>query len=173
MWRTPAWAELLQLAPVITLALPIILRGEVELSSVSTAFGIATSLAVVVIAGLGSRGIVLNPILLGTAIWLATGAIGFGIPVAPLAAVLAETQAFGLFLASLGVGVIATLRGGGGYIGAAHPDPSWVRSRSILLLAITVLAVIWAWMFRHDVRLGGGLPFIVLNVTRRVLIARG
>ena len=173
MWRTPVWAELLQLVPVITLAFPIIARGEVALSSMSMAFGVSTALAVAIIGGLWWRGFVLNPVLVGTAIWLAAGAVGFGLPVAPLASWMAETQAFGLFLAALGVGVVATLRGRGGYIGAAHPEASWVRSRSLLLLAVTLLAVAWAWLFRHDVRLGGGLPFILVNVTRRVLIARG
>jgi hypothetical protein len=32
-----------------------------------------------------------------------------------------------------------------------------------------VLMVGWAWLFRHNIRLGGGLPFIVLNVARRVI----
>ena len=49
----------------------------------------------------------------------------------------------------------------------------WVRSRSLGVLGVSVMMLCWAWVFRHDVRLGGGLPFIVLNVTRRVLVAHG
>ena len=172
MSQPPSWAELLQLVPVISLALPIILSGDVDLPSMSLAFTVATGLAMLITGGLAHRGVTLNPVLLGTALWLGLGAVGFGLPVAALASWLAETQAFGLFACALGVGLIATLRGGAGYIGAAHEDPSWVRSRSLALLGVTALAVGWAWVFRHDVRLGGGLPFIVVNVTRRVLIAR-
>ena len=172
MQRTPPWAELIQLLPVVSLAFPILLRGEVDLPSMGTAFIVATGLAVVVTGLLLARGLVLNPVLLGTAVWLALGAVGFGVPVAPLADWLADTQAFGLFLAAFVVGCVATARGGAGYIGARHPDPAWVRSRSLVLLALTAAAVVWTWVFRHDVRLGGGLPFIVVNVARRVMIAR-
>jgi hypothetical protein len=37
------------------------------------------------------------------------------------------------------------------------------------LLGLTLVIVAWAWFFRHDIRVGGGLPFIVLNVARRVM----
>jgi hypothetical protein len=138
----------------------------------SLAFTIATALAVLITAMLVRQGVTLNPVLLGAALWLGLGAVGFGLPVPPLASWLAETQAFGLFACALGVGLVTTPRSGAGYIGAAHDDPGWVRSRSLVLLGVTALAVGWAWVFRHDVRLGGGLPFIVVNVTRRVMIAR-
>ncbi|MFT4625173.1 MAG: hypothetical protein ACI8PZ_003839 [Myxococcota bacterium] len=173
MWRSPPWVELIQLAPVVSLAFPIIVRGEVDLPSMGGAFAGATVLAVLVTAGLRWRGHTLNPILLGTAVWLALGAVGFGAPVPQLASWLAETQAFGLFAAALGVGVVATVASPAGYIGAAHPDPAWVRKWSLVLLAVTSLAVVQAWLFRHDVRLGGGLPFILLNVTRRIVLVRG
>ncbi|HEX6764015.1 MAG TPA: hypothetical protein VF103_01030 [Polyangiaceae bacterium] len=47
-----------------------------------------------------------------------------------------------------------------------------MRRASMALLAVTGLVAAWAFWFRANVRLGGGLPFIVLNVTRRVMIRR-
>jgi hypothetical protein len=40
------------------------------------------------------------------------------------------------------------------------------------LLALAGVALAWSWVLRSNIRLDGGLPFIVLNVARRVIIAR-
>ncbi len=170
MRPNPVWAEALQLVPVLVLAFPIIARGEVELSSLGVAFGLAASLALAVAAGIRAAGHLLNPILVGTYVWLGLGALGFAIGVPALAEVLAETQGFALF-AIVGMVLLAFLPTETGSIGA-RAEPAWVRRASLGLLAIAALALAWSWAFRHDVRLGGGLPFIVLNVVRRVAIAR-
>ena len=117
-------------------------------------------------------GRVLNPILVGTGLWLCLGAVAFNVPVAALALWLGETQAFGLFVAAFGVGIVTTLFSPSGYIGCQHRDARWVRRASAALLALTGLAAAWAFWFRADVRLGGGLPFIVVNVVRRIMIRR-
>ena len=98
--------------------------------------------------------------------------VAFGVPVPPLAGLLEETRATGLFSAALAVGVVATAASPTGYVGGRSSDPARVRRASLALLALTGAAVIWAWAFRHNLRLGGGLPFILLNLARRVLIAR-
>ena len=111
----------------------------------------------------------LNPILVGANLWLWLGALAFALEVQPLVAWLAETQAFGLFVGALAVGLVTTFRSPSGYVACPSADPGWTRRASYLLLALTAAVVVWSWLFRHDVRLGGGLPFIVLNVARRVM----
>ena len=166
----PAWAELLQLVPVVTLASSFLWAGEVELARAGPLFALAAALTLPVTALVVARGHVPNPILLGAALWLWLGAGAFGAGVG--AGALAEARGAGLFACALGVGVALLFAAPTGYVGARHPDPAWLRRTSLVLLACTTLALAWAWAFRADLRLGSGLPFVALNVTRRVLVAR-
>jgi hypothetical protein len=170
--RNPVWAELLQLVPIISLALPFIVEGRVDLGRAGSGFFIGALLTIPVSAAVVLRRHLLNPILLGTGIWLWLGAVAFKLPAPPLAAWLSQTQAFGLFVAALGVGLAATIFSPQGYIACYSSDRRWIRHASIRLLQLTFLLVGWAWLFRHNIRLGGGLPFIVLNVARRILARR-
>lgn len=170
--QNPLWAELLQLVPVLSLAVPFVLQGSVDLSRAAGGFLIGAVLAVAVTLLLVLRGHLLNPILVGAGLWLIGGALAFNAPLAPLAAWFVAAQASGLFLMALAVAVPATLFSPHGYVGARSTDPSWLRRSSLLLLAASVVAVAWALWFRDNVRLGGGLPFIALNATRRLLVRR-
>jgi hypothetical protein len=168
----PAWAELLQLVPVVSLALPFILEGSVDLRRAGTGFLVAALLTLPVIAIIRIRRQLQNPILVGTALWLWLGAIAFNVPVEAVAEWLSQTQALGLFVAALAVGLVATFRWRYGYVACRTSDTLWIRRASFTLLGLTLATVVWAWVFRHDIRLGGGLPFIALNVARRVLHLR-
>ncbi len=170
--RNPAWAELLQLVPVIVLAFPFILAGKVDLAQAGWGFLVGALLTVPISALVIAKGKLPNPILIGTALWLGLGAIAFQMRVEPLADWLVKTQAFGLFLAAFLVGLVATFLLPHGYIACGSSDARWIRRASLGLLAFTAVIVVWAWLFRHDVRLGGGLPFIALNVTRRIAMRR-
>ncbi len=170
--RNPAWAEAVQLVPVITLAFPFIVAGKVELAQAGWGFLLGAILAVPIFAIVVARGKLLNPILVGTGLWLWLGALAFQIPLRPLARWLAETQAFGLFAAVFLAGLIATLFFPHGYIACGSNNRRWLRRSSLGLLAFTAVVVAWTWIFRDNVRLGGGLPFIVLNVVRRIVIRR-
>lgn len=167
--RNPAWAELLQLVPIISLALPFILAGKVDLSRAAPGFLLGALLTLPISVAVLWRRHRLNPILIGTHFWLWLGLGAFYVPVPALRAWLIETQAFGLFALALVVGVVATVWFPSGYVACPSSDPRWTRRMSLGLLALTALIVVWAWIFRHDIRLGGGLPFIVLNVARRVI----
>ena len=156
--RNPPWAELVQLVPVVCLALPFIVAGGVDLEQAGPGFVLGALLTVPATALVAWRGHALNPITTGTALWLWVGALAFGLPVESLRGWLVDTQAFGLFVAALAAVAVAHLR-------APH-RVTWA------LLGLGVAAIGWAWVWRHDIRLGGGLPFITLNVVRRVLIAR-
>jgi hypothetical protein len=182
--RTPIWLELVQLVPVVTLALPFIVAGKTDLSHAGVSLLVAALLTLPVTGVVLWQKGVLNPILVGTALWLWVGAAAFQLPIASLASFLGEAQGFGLFLGVAVVGVATTFLSSdapppfgalarSGFIGARHPDAGWVRRSSLILLALAFVALGCSWVLRHDIRLGGGLPFIALNVVRRVIVRRG
>jgi hypothetical protein len=170
--RNPAWAEIVQLVPIISLALPFIVEGKVDIGRAGSGFLLGALLTIPVSAAVVARRHLLNPILVGAGLWLWLGAIAFQVPVTPIVNWLSRTQAFGLFVAALVTGLVATLLSPQGYVACRSSDPRWLRKASLGLLALTLAAVGWAWLFRHDIRLGGGLPFIVLNAARRILSRR-
>ena len=164
------WLELVQLLPVVSLAIPFIVRGEVDLGRAASGFLVAAVLFGVVTWFVILKRGVLNPILLGTGVWLILGALAFNVPLASLASSIAATQSFTLFLAIAAVGLVTTVASREGFIGYRSGDAVFVRRASLILLALSLGAVAWAHRFHADVRLGGGLPFIVLNVSRRLLL---
>jgi hypothetical protein len=170
--QNPPWLELIQLVPVVSLALPFIVEGDVDLSRAGTGLLVAALLTLPVIAVVWKRGGIQNPILLGTALWLWVGALAFNTPIDSLRALLVAAQGFGLFVGVFVVGILATFFSPQGFIGCRHDDPRFIRHSSLGLLALAALALGWAFAFRHNIRLGGGLPFIVLNVVRRVIVVR-
>ena len=163
------WAELLQLVPIVSLAFPFILHGSVDLARASTGFLVATLLTLPVFFLVVRAGQLLNPILVGAALWLWLGAAAFNLPISGLAAWLTATQAFGLFVAAFAVGVGATALSRFGFLACRGVEGRVARRASVALLVLSALCCAWSWYFRHDIRLGGGAPFIVLNVVRRVL----
>jgi hypothetical protein len=170
--QNPVWIELVQLVPVIILALPFIARGEVDLARAASGFLVgAVSFVIVSLLVLQQKG-VLNPILVGTGAWLVLGALAFNVPLEALASSLSAARGFSLFVVVSAVGLLATFTWKDGFIGCPSDDRTLVRRQSVVLLAIVVLAAVWAFRFRSDIRLGGGLPFIVSNVARRLLIRR-
>jgi hypothetical protein len=168
----PVWAELVQLVPIVSLALPIILAGKIDFSRAGTALFVAALLTVPVSALVVLRHAVLNPILLGTALWLWVAALAFELGLPDLVGALSEAQGAGLFFGVVVVALGTTLFSPQGFIGTVHPDRAWIKRTSLLLLGLAIAVTAWAWTFRHNVRLGGGLPFLVLNIVRRRLILR-
>ncbi len=162
-------AELLQLVPIVSFALPIIMSGEVDLKHAGAAFLLAALLTIPTFAFVIAKRQLVNPILVGVAFWLWLGAASFNVPVPSVANWIASIQGFGLFLAVLGAGITATLAAPNGYVACRTNDDGWRRRASLGLLALTIGAVAWSWFFRSDIRVGGGLPFIVLNVSRRFI----
>lgn len=168
----PAWLELIQLIPILVLAFPFIVAGSVDLSQAGNGFLAGALLSIPIMLTVRWKGGLLNPILIGTNLWLGLGAVAFKLQLAHVTDWLVETQALGLFVAVLLVGVVSTWLLPEGYIACKSHSASWLRRTSLGLLGLTALTVVWAWLFRQNIRLGGGLPFIVLNVTRRVLSVR-
>jgi len=119
-----------------------------------------------------ARRAVLNPILVGTALWLWIAAVAFELELPGLVGALSNAQAAGLFFAVVVVGVLATILSPQGFIGALHPDRAWIKRTSLTLLGLAIAIAAWSWAFRSNVRLSGGLPFLLLNIVRRRLVLR-
>jgi hypothetical protein len=170
--KNAAWAELVQLIPIVSLALPFIVNGKVDLARAGSGLVLGALLTIPVCALVLWKRATLNPILVGTGLWLWTGAFAFGVPVPPLRAALIDAQGFGLFAFVAVTGAVTLAFSPQGFIGCRHPEPRFVRKASLGLFALALLTLGWSWLFRNDIRAGGGLPFIVLNVVRRVVILR-
>ena len=168
----PIALEVIQFAPILTLASTFVVSGEVDLERAGTLFVVAAIEAVVITAVVAVFRAPLNTILLGTHVWLVLGALAFGVPIEPLAEVLGRFQAVVLFACVLVMGGVLAAAAPNGYIGAAMPDRRKVHIGSAILLALSAAALAWSWFFVEDIRLGGGLPFIALNISRRVLARR-
>jgi hypothetical protein len=169
---TPAWAEIVQLVPVVTLALPFIVSGNVDLSEVSGNVLVAALLTIPATGVVMAKGHTLNPIALGTAVWLWLGSAALYLTLEPLRGWLLDAKGLGLFALVFLTGCAVTLGSDAGFLGYRGSSARARNRTSAVLLATSAGCVVWAWVFRHDVRIGGGLPFIVLNVLRRRLIAR-
>ncbi|MBN2197326.1 MAG: hypothetical protein JW751_31275 [Polyangiaceae bacterium] len=170
--KNPAWAELVQLVPVVSLALPFVIEGKVDLERAGRGFLTGALLSIVTTMAVLHRRHLVNPILLGTNMWLWLGAVAFAGEFEPLKRWLSETQGCGLFVIVLVVGAATTLWFPHGFVGCRSSSLDWIRGASYGLMALTLAVVGFSWAFRQDIRIGGGLPFILLNVTRRVICVR-
>ncbi len=170
--KNPPWAEVLQLVPTISLALPFLMEGKVDVAAAPGSFAIGAALGLLVATFISWRGYLQNPIALGSAAWMLLGAIAFYVPLPAVVQRLQATQAFGLFLAALLAGILLQLVSQGGALSCSRDDAAWTRLPNLFFLGVLLLCTVWAWIYRGDIRLGGGLPFIVANVARRALCAR-
>ena len=164
--------EAVQFVPVIVFAFSFLVGGGVNLDRAAALFVISGIGAVIITAALALKRAPLNPILLGTNLWLISGASAFGLPIPSVAALLGQIQAVGLYICVFAVGAILTAVAPAGFIGMAHPDKKIVRKLSILLLLLSAVVLGWSYLFIDNIRLGGGLPFILLNITRRMIVRR-
>ena len=156
--------EVVQFIPIIGFAFPFLVAGEVDVTTAAMPFMVTALLAVLITTGVAIMRAPVNPILLGSGLWLLLGAIGFGGGIAPLANALAALQGASLLACISTVAIAYAAFAQRGYVGVDHPD---VRRWSWLLVLLTLGLLTWAYVMRSDIRLGGGLPFIAVNILRR------
>ena len=168
----PILLEAIQFAPILTLASTFVVSGAVDLERAGTLFVVAAVEAVVFTAVVAALRAPLNTILVGTNVWLVLGALAFGLPIETLADGLGRLQAVALFACVSVIGALLTAVAPNGFVGAELPGRRRTLVGSLILLALSAMALTWSWFFVDDIRLGGGLPFILLNVSRRVLARR-
>lgn len=158
--------EAVQFVPVLTLAMGFVLSGEIDLSVAASRFLVAALLSLPIVGALAWRKVNQNPILLGADLWLLLGAVSFNAPVPAIKDAMTATGGGGLFVGALLVGLGYTLARPEGYLGAETPR---TKALSAVLLVLTVAAAGWAMSRPDDIRLGAALPFIGLNIVRRVM----
>lgn len=165
-------AELLQLLPILVFAARFVVAGELDLAEAHGQFLAAAALAVPLKLGLIAARWPLNPILLGVDLWLVLGVVAFELPLPSLGAAYDALGPCSLFLAIAAVGLFG-LPTRTGLLGPPVPeDVQATRRARLLLLLLGLGALLWSWYFRDDIRIGGGLPFIALNISRRALKRR-
>lgn len=173
MRRPPEAAlELLQFVPILTFALPFMTAGAVDLSTAGGGFIRAGAFAIGVMALLRWLKHPQNPIHLATNVWLIGGAAAFNLPLAAVATLYGDLGALGLFAVVAVWGGVQLATGQGGFLLGSTASTKQLRRLTPVMIGLTLLAVAGAWFFRENLRLGGGLPFITLNVARRVLLKR-
>ncbi len=170
--RKKAIQEFVQFLPVIGFASSFLVTGDVDLERAGPLFIISALGAVAITAVLLRRRVLLNPILFGSNLWLCLGAVAFGVPIPPLAGLLGQLQATALYVCIFSCGLVFSTGRPTGYIGMRHADPRVIRKLSAAMMGLTAIALVWSHLHVDNIRLGGGLPFIILNVTRRVMIRR-
>ena len=158
--------EAVQFVPVLTLAMGFVLSGEIDLSVADMRFLVAVLLSVPIVGLLTVKKINQNPILLGADLWLLLGAVSFNVPIPAIRDAMAATGGGGLFVGALLVGLGFTLARPEGYLGVESPK---TKALSAVLLLLTIAAAGWAMSRPDDIRLGAALPFIGLNIVRRVM----
>lgn len=160
-----ALTEVVQFIPILTLAAGFVLSGEVDLTVAGGRFALAAGLAAVIVGALAARRVKQNPFLVGADLWLLVGALAFNVPIEPLKAALIRLGGGGIFLGALLVGLWYTATQPEGYLGAEGPH---ARRLSIALLMLTAAGAAWAVAHPDNIRLGAALPFIGINVLRRI-----
>ncbi|MDG1484265.1 MAG: hypothetical protein P8R54_32030 [Myxococcota bacterium] len=158
--------EVVQFIPVLTLAAGFVLAGEIDLSVAAARFAIAAVLAVLIVGGLTWKKVRLNPFLVGADLWLLVGAVSFNLPIEPVKAAMVAAGGGGIFVGALLVGLAYTLTQPEGYLGVVSDK---TRPLSVVLLVLTAAGAAWAVAHPDSIRLGAALPFIAVNVLRRVM----
>ena len=158
--------EVVQFVPVLTLAAGFVISGEIELAVAGPRFAVAAAAALLIVGGLALRRVPQNPFLVGADLWLLLGALSFNIPIEPAKAALVQLSGGGLFIGAFLVGLGYTATRPEGYLGVKSKQ---TKALSVALLLLTAAAAAWAASRPEDIRLGAALPFIGINVLRRVL----
>ncbi|MFT5680708.1 MAG: hypothetical protein ACI8RZ_001614 [Myxococcota bacterium] len=161
-----ALVEVVQFIPILTLAAGFVLAGEIDLSVAATRFAIAAVLAVIIVGGLAWKKAKQNPFLVGADLWLLVGAISFNLPIEPVKAAMVQAGGGGIFVGALLVGLGYTLTQPEGYLGV---ESRRTKVLSVVLLVLTAAGAAWAMAHPDSIRLGAALPFIGVNVLRRVM----
>ncbi len=158
--------EAVQFIPVLTLAAGFVISGTIDLAVAGPRFSLASLLALPIVIALTVRKIPMNPFLVGADLWLLVGAISFNLPAPPLRDALVALGGGGLFAGALLVGGLYTAGSPRGYLGTQAPS---TRPLSLALLTLTAAAAAWAAAHPENIRLGSALPFISINILRRLL----
>lgn len=167
-----AAANLVQFFPLSLFATYAFQRGAPTNERWVTAFELAALAAVIQLLILLPQRRPMNRLILGANVYLLIGgaaALTRQWWVLDVYGVLRESA---IFLAMLGVGVVATFATPAGFVAVAGAPPEDVRRASLWLLGVTLAAFVAAVVFRGHRAWAAVVPVITLAVLQRVLASR-
>lgn len=127
-------------------------------------FYIGALLAIVLTTLQYMSGIILDRLMMGANLFLVASAFFFLFQINPCLSILGAYKGPSFIAAVLLVGIYATFFTRYGFIGSTG-DPKKIRSASLMLLASTGIALIWAFIFNERGLLISAItPFIVLRM---------
>jgi hypothetical protein len=115
------------------------------------------------------RRTLVNPVVLGTDLYLYFGLVTCLTQHPWLVTVLSASQAMGFLVAVFIAGVVATKISVRGFVFAESSNHKAVLRASLALLAITSVAIGIAFIFRGDTFYSGVLPILSIALSQRVL----
>lgn len=133
------------------------------------AFAIGSALALTRLVFMRRRNIDVNPLILGTDLYLVFGLVACLSGHLRLTGALASLQATGFFVAILVIGVASTIWSTRGFVSAKSSDRTTVIKASVVLLIITLGATVVSYYFRGNTSYSGVLPIITVALSQRLL----
>ncbi len=138
-----------------------------EMTDWSYAFSFAGLCALGVILVSLHKGITMDRLFLGVNLFLILGACGFLFNLQPLLEWYGDTTGGPFFTCIFAVGLLAMLFTKSGFIGTKHMDRDAIRYGSFLLLAATMIALIWSVKADDQGIVWATIvPFIILRIVQ-------
>lgn len=127
-------------------------------------FYIGASLAIVLTTLQYLSGIILDRLMMGANVFLVASAFFFLFQINPCLSILGAYKGPCFIIAVLLVGIFSTFFTRYGFVGCTG-DQHKIRSASLILLASTVFALIWAFIFNdRGLLISAIVPFIALRI---------
>lgn len=162
-------------APIILFMFYTRIRGLVSLSPLASAAGCSIAwqepfyagaiLALIAIVVQYAAGLTLDRLMLGANAFLLTAAALFLCNINPCLYFLGAYKGAFFIACVLLVGIITTFATKSGFIGVANGHPHAVRSHSLVLLVVTVVAFFWAILTNsYGLLVSAIIPFVCLRI---------
>ncbi len=142
-------------------------RGEPTPERWYQAFILGASLSFLRLLFMAWRKMAVNPIIIGTDLYLYLGLVTCMTRAQVLIDLLAHLQATGFLAAILLVGIAATALSPRGYVFAEGIGRAAVVKGSLVLLAVTVGATAMSYAFRGDTTYSGVIPAVMIALSQR------
>ena len=165
IYKNPSrWVHFLQFAPIFLFVRYMRMQ---EMTDWSYAFSFAGLCAVGAILISMHKRVTLDRLFLGVNVFLILGACGFLFNFQPLLEWYSDTTGGPFFTCIFAVGLLTTLFTKSGFIGKKHMSRDAIRYGSFLLLAATIIALIWSVKADDQGILWATIvPFIILRIVQ-------
>lgn len=171
IYRKPSsWVHFLQYMPIFLFARYMRMQ-HMTYDRWSYAFGFAGLFALAVILISIQKRVTMDRLFLGVNSFLVLGACGFLFKLQPLLEWYGDTTGGPFFTCIFAVGLLTTVFTRAGFIGAKNLTRSAVRYGSVLLLAATIIALIWSIKADDQgILVATVIPFIILRLVQAQIV---